>query len=325
MNHITKIRFFNVSGSLTSATSWTVYMGSTAKTSFVSNSDWIPVGSLTSVFSGTLTSPAPNTWLEITLTTPFLWDGVSNIVVAVDENQSGWSNLTWRRHNTGSGSNRSLYISRDGSDVDPAAPAGTNNARFDYIPQTQFEHEVAPPCAATPDHATAVTSVSSFCSNSTTAVDLSSTGSTFANGLAYQWQSNNGSGWVDYPAGTTPDFATVPTETVNVRLITTCPATLAADTSEEATITFNQAPTLSLNQTEIAYCSGSPVQIVASGAETYAWTPATGLDVVNNDTVMASPVNATTYSVIGTDLIGCMDTATVLVTPLNKIQRSASY
>jgi hypothetical protein len=323
LNRITKIRFFSVSGSLASSNNWTIYMGSTSNTSFSSNSAWIPVGNLTQVFSGTLTAPAANSWLEITLTTPFIWDGVSNVVVAVDENAPGFVNLTWRRHDTGA--NRSLYISRDGTDINPAAPAGTNNARFSYVPQTQFVHEIAPACSANPDHATAITSVSSVCSNTSTPVNLSLPGSTFASGLGYQWQSNDGSGWVNYPTGTSPAFSTIPTETVNVRVITTCIATSAADTSEETSITMYVAPTVATDLTAVAYCAGSPATVVASGADTYAWTPATGLNVANNDTVLASPVNSTTYSVVGTDLMGCKDTATVIVTPVSKIQRSAVY
>jgi len=322
-NYITKVRFFNVTGSLGSSNNWNVYMGNTATASFASNSAWIPVGSLTQVFSGTLPTPAANSWVEITLSTPFLWDGVSNVVVAVDENAPGFVNLTWRRYDTGA--NRSLYISRDGTDIDPAAPAGTNNARFSYVPQAQFVHAPSNACSGTPTHATAVSSVSMVCSNSPTPVNLSLTGTPFVTGLNFQWQYNDGSGWVNYATGTSSTFSTVPTTTVNVRAITTCIATSAADTSEEASIVVNTAPTVSINQTAVAYCSGNPATVIADGASTYAWTPVTGLNVANNDTVIANPTNVTTYQVIGTDLMGCKDTSNVTVYPIAKIQRSASY
>jgi PKD repeat protein len=322
-NYITKVRFFNVTGSLGSSNNWNVYMGNTATASFASNSAWIPVGSLTQVFSGTLPTPAANSWVEITLSTPFLWDGVSNVVVAVDENAPGFVNLTWRRYDTGA--NRSLYISRDGTDIDPAAPAGTNNARFSYVPQAQFVHAPSVACAGMPNHATAISSVSSVCSNSPTPVNFSATGGSFVTGLSYQWQYNDGSGWVNYATGTTETFSTVPTTTVNVRLVTTCIATGDQDFSEEASVVVNAAPTVTTNQTALAYCSGNPATVIADGASTYAWTPVTGLNVANNDTVIASPTNVTTYQVIGTDLMGCKDTTTVTVYPIAKIQRSASY
>ncbi len=322
-NYITKVRFFNVTGSLASGNNWTIYMGNTATASFASNSAWIPVGSLTQVFSGTLPTPAANSWVEITLTTPFLWDGVSNVVLAVDENTPGFVNLTWRKHDTGA--NRSLYISKDGSDVDPAAPAGTNNARFSYVPQTQFVHEPSVACSAAPNHATAVSSLSTTCSNSPVPVNFTLTGTPFVTGLGFQWQYNNGSGWLDYPTGTAAAYSAFPTETINVRAITTCIATSAADTSEEASVSVNLAPTLSTNETSVAYCSGAPVTIIAAGTSTYAWTPVTGLNVANNDTVIASPANPTTYTLIGTDVNGCKDTTTVFVTPLNKVQKVAAY
>ncbi|MNK05579.1 hypothetical protein D3C87_234620 [compost metagenome] len=323
MNQITKVRFFNSTGNLISGNNWTVYMGSTNKTTFDSNSDFIPVGNLTQVFSGILTASGANTWMEITLATPFVWDGVSNVVIAVDENAAGWSNINWRVHPTGA--NRSIYISRDGANVDPAAPAGTQNGRLSSVPQTQFVHEIAPACSATPNHATAVASVSTVCSNSPTPVNLSRTGATFASGLTYQWQYNSGGGWVNYAGGTTQNYAVSPAQTVNVRLVTTCAATAVADTSDDVTIAVNLAPSLSLNESSVTYCAGAPVQVVAQGALTYAWTPATGLNVTNNDTVAASPANPTTYRVIGTDLAGCKDTATVFVTPLSKIEKTATY
>lgn len=322
-NYITKLRYFNVTGSLGSSNNWNVYMGNTATASFASNSAWIPVGSLTQVFSGTLPTPAANSWVEITLSTPFLWDGVSNVVVAVDENAPGFVNLTWRRYDTGA--NRSLYISRDGTDIDPAAPAGTNNARFSYVPQAQFVHAPSGPCAGTPAHANALTSAAAVCSNMGTSVNLSLSGLPFLSGYSYQWESNDGSGWVPYANSDTSVYSTVPTTTMNIRAQVTCDNSGLTDISEEVTVTYNVAPTLSTNQTAVAYCAGSPVQVIAAGANTYAWTPATGLNVTNNDTVLASPTNSTTYTLIGTDLVGCKDTVTVMVTPINKIQKTATY
>ena len=325
-NTITKIRFFNVTGSVQNSTSWTVFMGSTTQASFpnLNAASWVSPASLTQVFSGTLTTPAANSWVELVLTTPFQWDGVSNVVVAVDENTASWStgDIFWRNHATSV--ERSMQYRNDNTNPNPASPPAANG-RYSYVPQMQFDHEPAPACAGTPTHATAVASVSTICSNNPTPVNLSRTGSTFASGLTYQWQYNDGSGWVDYAGATSPIYAATPTQTVNVRLITTCSAASAADTSEDATINVNPAPTVAANLTSIAFCSGNPVQLIATGAETYAWTPATGLNVANNDTVMASPTNPTTYSVIGTDLMGCKDTTMVMVTPLNKITKSAAY
>jgi hypothetical protein len=320
-NYITKIRFYNTTGTLANSDVWTIFLGNTATASFASTSAWIPLANLTQVYSGSIPAVA-NAWTEITLTTPFLWDGVSNLVVAVDENVPSYtSNNYWRYQSTGA--NRSMYYYSDTNNPDPASPpAGT---RVGYVPQMQFVHAPSVACAGMPNHATAVASVSSICSNSSVPVNFSATGGSFVTGLSYQWQYNDGSGWVDYSTGTAETFSTVPSTTVNVRLVTTCIATGEQDFSEEASVVVNAAPTLSLNETSVAYCAGSPATIIASGALTYAWTPVTGLNVANNDTVIANPANPTTYTLIGTDINGCKDTTTTFVTPLNKITKAAAY
>ncbi|MDR0802057.1 T9SS type A sorting domain-containing protein [Fluviicola sp.] len=321
-NYITKIRFFNVTGSLTNANSWTVYMGNTATASFANTTSWIPLANLTQVFSGNLTAPAANTWMEITLTTPFLWDGVSNVVVGVDENTASYSGITWRSQSTGA--NRALYYYNDATNPNPASPP-TASSLFSYVPQAQFVHVPSVSCSGMPAHATAVSSVSTICSNSPTQVDFSATGMSFVTGLNFQWQFNNGSGWGNYPTGTSAVFSTNPTETINARLLTTCIATSDQDISEEVSVVVNQAPSVSVNNSSLAFCSGTPAVVTASGADTYTWTPATGLNVTNNSTVSANPANVTTYSVVGTDLAGCKDTAMIIVSPLSKIEKTASY
>ncbi|AEA44052.1 T9SS type A sorting domain-containing protein [Fluviicola taffensis] len=325
LNAITKIRFFNASGSLTNANSWTVFLGATSQTSFTSTTNWVPLASMTQVYSGSLTAPAANTWMEITLQTPFIWDGVSNIVVAVDENTTGYSTINWRSQSTGA--DRSMYYYSDSNNPNPASPP-TGLGRFNYVPQAQFVHEIAPACSATPTHATAVSSVSTVCEN--IPVNLSLTGTTFATGLGYQWQYNDGSGpgWVNFPTGTTAAFSTPLTQTVNVRAITTCIATSAADTTDDITITVNAAPVLTVNTPQSAYCAGGNVQLIVADVApttTYTWLPATGLNVANNDTVLANPTNATTYTVTGLNAAGCSSTATALVTPVSKATRTASY
>nr|WP_294858104.1 T9SS type A sorting domain-containing protein [uncultured Fluviicola sp.] len=323
-NNITKIRFYYASGSLTNSNNWTIYMGSTNQTSFTSNTNWVPLANLSQVFTGTVTFPAAGNWMEVTLTTPFQWNGLGNIVIGVDENQSSYSASDgyWRSQAT-SGT-RSIYFRNDSTNPDPASPptaTGTNT----LVAQIEIVHDLAPACSGVPSHATAVSSLSTTCSNSPVPANLSLTGTPFSTGLGFQWQYNDGSGWVNYATGTTLAFSTTPTTTVNVRAITTCIATGDQDISEEASINVNPAPTVTADQTNVAYCSGSPVTVVASGADTYAWSPATGLNVANNDTVFASPLNSTTYTVIGTDLMGCKDTTTVMVTPVSKIQKTAGY
>lgn len=145
--YITKIRFRQVAaGTVANYNDWTVYMGNTSKSSFSTASDWIPLSSMSQVFTGTVT-PVASTWMEITLTTPFLWDGTSNIVVAVDENKTGFSNSTWQSY-TGS-TNRSLLYYSDSVNPDPALPPTSGDylyALSTNMAQIQFVATVPPNC-----------------------------------------------------------------------------------------------------------------------------------------------------------------------------------
>jgi hypothetical protein len=95
IGEISKIRFYHhhSSGGLANSNWWTIYMGLTSRHVFTSLSDWEPYSNLTPVFHGNVSSCFPpfENWMEITLQTPFYYDGISNLVVAVYENVSGWS------------------------------------------------------------------------------------------------------------------------------------------------------------------------------------------------------------------------------------------
>lgn len=87
---ITKIAYhYGSDKPITEFDDWTVYMGHTDKAAFLGNADWVPVSSMTKVFEGTISNPDENGWIEITLTTPFNYNGTSNLVIGVDENKEG--------------------------------------------------------------------------------------------------------------------------------------------------------------------------------------------------------------------------------------------
>lgn len=75
-----------------------------------------------------------------------------------------------------------------------------------------------------------------------------------------------------------------------------------------------------------AICTGDSVglELTASGAATYTWSPATGLSSTTGDTVMALPNTTTTYTVTGTNAFGnCTDVSTITVT-VNDLQLTPS-
>lgn len=58
-----------------------IYIGTTTKTSFTSNTDWLPISAMTLVYSGNITSSGGRTNI-LNLIQPFTWNG-DNIVIAV--------------------------------------------------------------------------------------------------------------------------------------------------------------------------------------------------------------------------------------------------
>lgn len=111
-----------------------VYMGHTDKEIFSSTSDWIPVENLTQVYSGDLSVTATAGWVTISLTTPFAYNNSQNLVIAVDENTSGYHSGSDDFYCTYMGSTRSLYFYDDNENPDPSQPPlGTVSS---YIPNT---------------------------------------------------------------------------------------------------------------------------------------------------------------------------------------------
>lgn len=60
-------------------------------------------------------------------------------------------------------------------------------------------------------------------------------------------------------------------------------------------------------------CRGDAVQLLSTGAITYRWTPSYGLSDSTSPNPVARPDTTTTYSIIGFDALGCMQTASVTV------------
>lgn len=78
-------------------------------------------------------------------------------------------------------------------------------------------------------------------------------------------------------------------------------------------VTVNPLPTVTVNSSTI--CVGQQTAtLTANGANTYSWSPATGLSATTGASVNANPATSTTYTVTGTDISGCVNTETTSVT-----------
>jgi hypothetical protein len=83
--------------------------------------------------------------------------------------------------------------------------------------------------------------------------------------------------------------------------------------SSSITINASSPPVITTNGNQ-SICLGNTVQLVASGASTYSWSPATSLSSTTGSTVDANPSATITYTVTGTDAAGCTASATITVT-----------
>ncbi|WP_026991521.1 GEVED domain-containing protein [Flavobacterium subsaxonicum] len=179
---ITKIRFYYASGGTTTTlwNNWTVYLGQTSKTAFSSNTDWEAAANLTQVYSGTIT-PVGNNWMEITLSTPFTYNGTSNLIVGVDENIAGYScTANWGSYT--STANSGIYYYSDSTNPDPAAPP--SGTRTGTIARLQFEGNVA--SCLSPTNLTSVNT-----GLTSTSVSWTASQSLPANGYAYYYTTTN--------------------------------------------------------------------------------------------------------------------------------------
>ncbi len=120
---IEKIRYYwNGVGEATASNDWAIYMGHTTKTAFSTTTDWVPLSGMTQVFAGTVTLPATAGWIEITLSTPFVYNNTDNLVVAVEDNEADFDEDGLNFFSTATATNRSLRHNSDTVNADPAAP-----------------------------------------------------------------------------------------------------------------------------------------------------------------------------------------------------------
>lgn len=93
-------------------------------------------------------------------------------------------------------------------------------------------------------------------------------------------------------------------------------------------VTVNPLPTVTANATPTVACVGGSISFNSGGANTYSWSgPAAFTSSSQNPTINTIPLNAGgTYTVSGTSVAGCVNTATVTISvnPLPNITANAS-
>ncbi len=155
--------------------------------------------------------------------------------------------------------------------------------------------------------------------STTGAVCVNSTATLTAIGaVTYTWSpATNLSSVNGTPVTITPTTTLAPTYTVTGSDANGCVNT--ATTS----ITINPRPTVVVIPPTSTICKNNPVNLTASGADTYIWTPATGLSATNISNPTATVTVTTNYTVIGTyTATGCKSLpaiASITVLPIKAV------
>ncbi|MFC2111310.1 PKD domain-containing protein, partial [Bacteroidota bacterium] len=82
--------------------------------------------------------------------------------------------------------------------------------------------------------------------------------------------------------------------------------------TDSINIIVNPLPILTSTPSSSTICAGDSINLSVSGASTYSWSPAIGLNTTIGASVIANPSTTTTYTVIGTDVNNCSNTAMVV-------------
>ncbi|MCK4357149.1 MAG: immune inhibitor A, partial [Candidatus Cloacimonetes bacterium] len=123
-----------------------VYIGHTNLTTFDNSSAWVPFlgRNLVEVYSGPMSVPSVDSWIEIVFDSPFNYNNVDNLVIAFDENTSGYHSSSDEFYCTSTDPlSRSIYYYNDNINPDPTDPPdGTTST---YRPNVRLLFEEIPP------------------------------------------------------------------------------------------------------------------------------------------------------------------------------------
>ena len=198
---------------------------------------------------------------------------------------------------------------------------GANQGANITIDDVSYE-EFPMPCTGSPNVGNIVNATPLICGGSGSSNLSLSTPITGA-GLTYTWQmSNTFTGpWTVFAGNS----ATVNTGNLSTKTFIKCIVSCAnsglsyTTNTDSIQVSTNPNPLVLVSPSTAAVCNGatSGAMLVASGATSYTWSPALGLNTTSGNVVTASPTAPTQYTVTGIDSIGCSATATVNVTLAN--------
>jgi gliding motility-associated-like protein len=115
--------------------------------------------------------------------------------------------------------------------------------------------------------------------------------------------------WRSYRRGDLGSGSAITYQVTETDTITATLSNAAGCTRHDKITVRISAPAVRISPDQVRIARGAAVQLVATGASRYTWTPATGLTATNTADPMASPLETTLYEVTGYDSLQCTGTA----------------
>ena len=163
-----------------------------------------------------------------------------------------------------------------------------------------------------------ISAAAAVCQNSASAPLVTFTGSNGSAPYTFTYTINGGANQTIATAVGSTVTVAAPTAIAGTFIYSLISVSSAAGCSQpqsgSATVTINSLPVLTLSPASVTICNGASTTLSVSGATTYSWSPVTGLSSTTGATVTANPTTTTTYTVVGTDGNGCVNTTNITVT-----------
>ncbi len=191
-----------------------------------------------------------------------------------------------------------------------------------FIDDIQYD-SYSTPCSGSPAPGHVVASDSVLCGG-TGSTTLTLEGHGTETGITFQWKSGASSTgpWIDFGTSVTSLSSGTITSTTYFYCVSTCGNSGLSDSSAVIMVTVdpNAAPVLILTASNNGnFCIGStPDTLTATGALSYSWSPAGGLNTTTGSIVLASPIGNpgtnTVYTVTGANSSGCTSRDSIQIT-----------
>lgn len=253
----------------------------------------------------------------IDATATYLATITRNRTYAMPDTQAsnGWYQYTFAIPTSYTNSTTTRFLWQATSEYTTTASA---NIFIDDISFDEFPNA----CSGTPNVGTIVNPFPLICGGSGSTTLSLSAPITGVTGLTYTWESAASSSgpWTSFGTNAITANSGTLTATTYVRCTVNCSVSSQTYTTpiDSIVVSTNPVPTVTISPSPAPYCAGSSgVTITATGAVTYSWSPAAGLSATTGASVSAAPAANTAYTVLGTDSLGCADTAIVNVPVVN--------